>query len=355
MSLWQFLRDRLIMILIYFLSIGLAILVIQLDVLQTGLFIHTENIVYLFILAFVLLILYLVVSYARQLTYYRELNRIKKAKGLDRIIGLQSAVTQEQKYVQGLFRETYKDYIQSLNHFQELQDRHHDFINQWVHNMKTPVSVINLLVQQESGVETIGEARTLFKSVEEEVERLTQGLEMVLHAARLERFEGDVYLKSVDLVGLIRNVINENKKLMIRSTIFPKLVCSRDTVYVETDPKWLTFVLKQVTSNAIKYTPKGKSKGIIYDLDESNGDVLLCIKDEGVGIPKEDLPRVFDPFFTGENGSAGSDSTGMGLYFVKEVCGRLGHKLWVESDFGQGTTVCLSFSNESIHHELLET
>ncbi len=353
MTIWTFLKDRLFFIVIYFSSLAVTLLVIQLDLLQSHLYIHKENIGYILVLSVFLILMYLIISFLRQSHYYRQINRIMKTKGLERTTGLDGAVTAEQKHYQDLFHDLYRDYAIELNHFEEQKERYSDFINQWVHNMKTPVSVIHLLVQNGSQAaedETVDER---FRSIEEEVERLSEGLEMVLYAARLDQLETDAAFKRVDIVACIRQVINENKKLMIRHAIFPKLVSNKESVYVETDLKWLLFLLKQLTSNAMKYSPKGKNLSLTYEVIEDERGVTLCLQDQGIGIPKEDLPRVFDPFFTGENGRIGADSTGMGLYFSKAVCDRLGHALWLTSREGDGTQAHISFLGEGIHRELV--
>lgn len=353
-SIWQFIKDRISFIGLYFFSLFLTLLIIQLDLLQSNLYIHNENIFYIGILAGFILFLYLIASYVRQTGFFRQVNRIQKAKGLDRITGLNSAVTREQKMLQTLLHDLYRDYRGALNAFQDRAEERQTFINQWTHTMKTPVSVIHLLVQQGLQMEANTNVQLLFKSMEEEVERLTQGLEMVLYSARLEKIETDALFSQVDLIASIRQEINDNKKRMIRSAIFPKLVGETDSVYVETDPKWLSFLLKQITSNAIKYTPKDQNLPLVYDISKEGQAVTLCVKDRGIGIPSEDLPRVFDPFFTGENGRTGADSTGMGLYFAKEVCNRLGHGLWLTSHQDEGTHVYIKFQTDAIHRAVLD-
>lgn len=227
----------------------------------------------------------------------------------------------------------YNQYQQQLKAWEYKQKEHLTFLNQWVHQMKTPLSVIELITQEEDGES--------FESIVEEVDRMKYGLEMVLYMARLETFEQDFYVERVSLQDIVQEVIYENKRLFIRSYVYPE-VKVKQNLTVETDRKWLRFVVNQVISNAIKYSA-GSRKNVTMVALEKGRSVILEIQDHGVGIPKEDLPRVFRPFYTGENGRKFKESTGMGLYLVKNIIERLGHDIEIESEVGKGTKVRIIF------------
>lgn len=199
--------------------------------------------------------------------------------------------------------------------------------------MKTPLSVIELITQEENG--------EVFESIVEEVDQMQYGLEMVLYMARLQTFEQDFYVERVSLQEIVQEVIRENKRLFIRSYVYPE-VKVKQTIMVETDRKWLRFVIHQVISNAIKYSAGSRKNVTITTLEEERS-VILEINDHGVGIPKEDLPRVFRPFYTGINGRKFKESTGMGLYLVKNIIKRLEHDIEIKSEVGKGTTICIIF------------
>jgi signal transduction histidine kinase len=201
--------------------------------------------------------------------------------------------------------------------------------------MKTPLSVIQLTVQDEDDPRLV--------SIHEETERLERGLEMVLHAARLESFEQDFAVERVSLRRAVERVVRENKRSFIRNAVYPE-VCIDESLAVETDAKWLHFMLNQLLSNAIKYAAGSHTK-IRFEAQELKpGTVRLSICDRGIGIPEADLKRVFRPFYTGENGRKYRESTGMGLYLVQEICKRLGHRVEIASQVGAGTTVTLVFA-----------
>ena len=190
-------------------------------------------------------------------------------------------------------------------------------------------------------------------SIEEETEKLAHGLEMMLHTARLDAFALDVKAERVDLLPVLRETVHAHKKACIRFAVFPKIQATVEKMIVQTDAKWMRFVFNQLIANAIKYSrskPGNKTLWINVFEDEEGWHVV--IKDEGVGIPQHDLPRVFDAFFTGENGRTFSESTGMGLYLAKQVCDRLGHRLNIQSKAGRGTAVRVTFERRRYMHDL---
>ncbi|PDY98447.1 hypothetical protein COD89_22100 [Bacillus thuringiensis] len=227
----------------------------------------------------------------------------------------------------------YNQYQSRLKVWEHKQKEHLIFMNQWVHQMKTPVSVVELITQEEHG-ET-------FESIAEEIDRMKYGLEMVLHMARLETFEQDFHVERVSLNTLAQEVIYENKRFFIRNYVYPKVKIAQDYI-VETDIKWLRFIANQILSNAIKYSA-GSRTNITIAVWKTDKSVVLEIQDYGVGISKEDLPRVFLPFYTGKNGRKFKESTGIGLYLVKNITERLSHKIEIESEIEKGTKVRIIF------------
>ncbi|RNB78731.1 sensor histidine kinase [Brevibacillus nitrificans] len=232
------------------------------------------------------------------------------------------------------FLEHYRLYKEQLHAYENKQRDYTTFIQQWVHQMKTPISVIHLLLQNEDDPTA--------ESVREEVDRIKRGLETVLYIARLDRFEQDFLVEQVTLRSLVQNVLAENKRLFIRNQVYPEVKID-ETWRVESDEKWLAFVLNQLLTNAVRYSA-GKSNKVSIRAYELGQNVALEVQDYGIGIPPEDIRRVFQPYFTGENGRKYPESTGMGLYLVKEICGRLHHGVELESEVGNGTTVRLIMS-----------
>ncbi|MDC0761290.1 sensor histidine kinase [Brevibacillus sp. AG] len=231
-------------------------------------------------------------------------------------------------------QEQYRIYKEQLHAYENKQRDHTTFIQQWVHQMKTPISVIHLLLQNEDDPTA--------ESVREEVDRIKRGLETVLYIARLDRFEQDFLIEPVTLRSLVQNVLAENKRLFIRNQVYPEVKVDENW-RVESDDKWLAFVLNQLLTNAVRYSA-GKSNKVTIRAYERGLHAILEVQDYGIGIPVEDIRRVFKPYFTGENGRKYPESTGMGLYLVKEICGRLHHGVEMESEVGEGTTVRIVLS-----------
>lgn len=246
-----------------------------------------------------------------------------------------NAKTTEYALTESYFNQLYKLYQHEVQVLYATQSRQYKFMNQWVHQMKTPVSVLELLLQQEEELDK--------RSVQEEVERLKRGLEMVLMHARLENFADDMQIVKVPLKSIITSTINDNKRLFIANRVFPDVQLDENLI-VMSDSKWLRFLIEQFITNAVKYTFESNKKIYIYT-EETNHQIHLIIRDEGIGIPKSDLSRVTKAFYTGENGRKTGESTGMGLYIAKEICDRLGHQLLITSEVGLGTKIEVIFQS----------
>ncbi|MEF2967324.1 sensor histidine kinase [Paenibacillus sp. M1] len=204
--------------------------------------------------------------------------------------------------------------------------------SQWIHNMKASVSVIALALESPS--------KEALPDIQEENDRLKQNLEECLNVLRLDDFSRDYMPEKVNLHKVVTEAINAKKRDFIYRGVYPKLDVD-ECAQVYTDEKWCGYMLEQVLSNAIKYSRK---EGKVFIGSEHREDrILLYVRDEGIGIDPEDLPRVFDPFFTGRNGREHRFSTGIGLYMVQHIARKLGHDVAIESEKGAGTKITLSF------------
>lgn len=236
--------------------------------------------------------------------------------------------------VEQYMRKLYKVYQDEAQTLYSSQSRQIEFMNQWVHQMKTPLSVINLLLQEEKYDR---------QSIGEELERLQAGLDTVLLNASLETFERDMTIEKIDLKQLVKETITSHKRLLITNQIFPVLEIEEHLI-IASDQKWLKIVIGQFITNAVKYTFE-EGKRIYVTGHYLENRISLTIRDEGVGIPASDINRIRHAFFTGENGRLTGESTGMGLYIASEVCEKLGHTLEIESTPSVGTSVTLIFEN----------
>lgn len=210
-----------------------------------------------------------------------------------------------------------------------------DYYTMWVHQIKTPISAMKLLIQTSESEISSDLSSELFK--------IEQYVEMVLSYIRLGSNENDFVIKEYDLDNIVRQAIRKYAPLFIRKKI--NLDFQPTTYKVLTDEKWLVFVIEQLLSNAIKYTNKGKIS--IYPLE----DKKLVIEDTGIGISQEDIPRIFDKGFTGYNGRTDKKATGLGLYLCKNILDKLSHKISIESEVGVKTKVILDLSMLNVNIE----
>jgi len=325
---WKlFLRDYASFIVFQLLLVGFIMVLYWLDGFR-----NVDTAIYSFCISLVLLTSFLLIRYLMRQRYLLKISQLPKTmedvlqKNAKTPVAIQS-----EKYMHELYR-LYQHELQTLY---ASQKRHDQFMNQWVHQMKTPISVIELLLQDERPLDK--------KNVQEEIDRLRRGLDMVLVNARLENFEEDMQVEQITLKAIVTATVNENKRLFITKRVFPEIHIE-DDIIVASDSKWLRFIIGQFVTNAVKYTFEVNKK-IVISAIKKDDHVQLAICDEGIGIPASDLSRVTKAFFTGENGRKTGESTGMGLYLAKEICGKLGHELNITSEVGKGTIVTVTFTN----------
>jgi OmpR family two-component system sensor histidine kinase YxdK len=282
-----------------------------------------------------LLLMFLVVDWLRWRPVERALQCLAE--------GRQRTIPTGPLYIQRLIRDAVRQLerarLAEHHRAQAEKQRHLDFMNQWVHQMKTPVSALSLLAQHP-------DAAAYQAEMEEELDKLDHGLEMVLHMARLDQFALDFQLDRVDLKKEVNRIVGERKRQWIRQRLFPRWETEEEGSWeVYTDSKWNRFILDQLFNNAVKYASQHRKSSQHLHLSlQPEGEVLhFTIRDEGPGIPLQDLPRVFDPFFTGENGRHFAQATGMGLYLVKQVVDALGHEIQIQSPPEGGTSVRVTY------------
>ncbi|MGG7177686.1 sensor histidine kinase [Clostridium paraputrificum] len=292
--------------------------------------------IYLIFLNTFILSMFLVIRYWRTRKLY-----IKLSKGLEKIEESNSdlGVSAIGESISELLAKQYNLYDSNLIEYNNKYNDHLTFINQWVHQMKTPLSVIQLQLHEYEGEEPID-------SIKVEVDKVNKGLNMAMNFARIDSFQNDFIIKNVNLFDIVSKKVNEEKQLFIRNRIIPRINISKK-LSIYTDEKWLKFILEQLIVNGIKYSI---GYGKVLDIEgwEEEDKIKLVIKDEGIGIQSKDIKRIFEPFFTGENGRRFGESTGMGLYIVKRVCNELGHKIYVNSEINMGTSILIEFRINSI-------
>lgn len=210
-----------------------------------------------------------------------------------------------------------------------------DYYTLWAHQIKTPIAAMRLRLQDQD----TAEARSLLS----DLGRIERYVKMVMTYLRLEGNGTDYVIRECDLDSLLRTVFKQFSGEFISRKL--KLDYTPVDVRVLTDEKWLGFVIEQVLSNALKYTSEG-TISVYLEAPQT-----LCVQDTGIGIAPEDLPRIFEQSYTGLIGRECRQASGIGLYLCKRVCNNLGHKIFVRSKLGEGTTVCIDLNNQKLFVE----
>lgn len=214
-----------------------------------------------------------------------------------------------------------------------------DYYGMWVHQIKTPIAALDILLQNtERMLYQLDEKEMMQKAIsvsdmKMELFKIEQYVEMALNYLRVEDISSDLVFKKQELDDMVCQVIRKYVKIFISKKI--KMDFKPTKACIVTDEKWFIFVLEQLISNALKYTKKGQIS--IYMKEKS-----LVIEDTGIGIPAEDLPRIFEKGFTGYNGRENKKSTGIGLYLCKNIMDKLQWNITVDSEVGSGTKIYLT-------------
>ncbi|MBQ4898302.1 sensor histidine kinase [Paenibacillus sp. Marseille-P2973] len=236
------------------------------------------------------------------------------------------------KLLFGKINEIHEQYNARIYELKSSVKERNTLFSQRIHNMKGSVSIIALASEQGS--------QQAMEDIQEENGKLMANLEECLNVLRLDDFSRDYFPERVSLHRVATRAINARKKDFIYQGVYPKVEID-EALHVYTDEKWCGYMLEQVLSNAVKYSHR---EGLVTVRSEVKGDrVLLTVQDNGIGICPEELPRVFDPFFTGRNGREVRSATGIGLYMVKYIAQRLGHGVSMESNKGAGSMFTISF------------
>ncbi|MBQ6995220.1 MAG: sensor histidine kinase [Lachnospiraceae bacterium] len=210
-----------------------------------------------------------------------------------------------------------------------------DYYTTWAHQIKTPIASMKLTLQNDDS--------ELSRRLSGDLFRIEQYVEMVLMFLRLDSSSTDYVIKEYELDDMIKSAVRKFARQFIQRRI--RLDYQPVDVRVLTDEKWFSFVIEQVLSNALKYTSEGSVAITVEDAK------TLCIRDTGMGIAPEDLPRIFEKGYTGYNGRSDKKASGIGLYLCKRICNNLGHRISAESELDKGTTIKIDMEQLKIEIE----
>lgn len=243
----------------------------------------------------------------------------------------------EGQILYNIIKGSNKAMLEEINKYKYMQEEYREYIELWVHEIKTPIASSRLIGQNNQS--------DAMDSISEELEKIEVFVEQVLFYSRSNTVEKDYIIKEINLKNLCFNVLRKNSKLFIHNKIGVETENLDITIY--SDAKWLSFILNQILTNSVKYSNKPEPKVKISAQGKENC-IELWVEDNGIGIEISELPRIFDKGFTGTNGRKNERSTGMGLYICKKLCDKLGLGIKAYSKYGEGTTISIVFPKSSM-------
>jgi len=232
-----------------------------------------------------------------------------------------------------------KSMLERIGEVQRERREYKEYIEQWIHEIKTPITAMKLLCENHRTDWT--------KELLLELEKTNRFTEQALYYARSEHTEKDYSVREMALSQVVHQAIADNKYLLLQSGMRLEVEEMQDTVY--SDEKWVRFILNQLIVNAVKY--RTKQPVLRISTHKWQDQVVLVVEDNGIGIAASDLPRIFEKGFTGQNGRLIQQSTGIGLYLCKRLCEKLGIGITAESS-EHGTAISLSFHINCLIHEV---
>lgn len=336
MSFLRFIKDNKVNILV---SLLLFILVILLMfTFQVNSFLIIISIIF-FLSSFIFLLLY---NYFRKKKFYNEL--INNTKLLDKKYLVLETLS-EPSFLEGkILYDSLYQIDKSMNERIKLYEKNlsdfKEYVEMWIHEVKIPLSSLSLMCHNHHN--------EIDKKYLNQINKLDNYVDQVLYYVRSNDAEKDFLIKKTNLEKVINSVMIKNKDEILLNNITVSV--ENLNVFVYTDTKWLIFIINQILNNSIKYKKKNGNSLIKIYATEEKDLVNLFIYDNGIGINKSDITRVFDKTFTGENGRKDANSTGMGLYIVKKLIDKLGHKISISSKKNEYTEVKIIFGKNDLYN-----
>ncbi len=282
--------------------------------------------------------LWLFITYRERKRYFDEIDKILAEVDQRYLLGelLPYSCRLEDRLYNKMMHLSNKSVIEKIRKIEDAQRDYREYIESWVHEIKTPITGIALICENRRRHEAVTQEN--LREISLENQKIENCVDKVLYYARMENVYKDFLIQKTDLQKTAEEVLAKNRLLLIRHQVRAEVHCG-DMVY--TDGKWISFILNQMIGNSVKYRSESPVF-LIYTEREKDG-VRLTIEDNGVGILPEELSRIFEKGFTGSNGRSHKQATGIGLYLCKRLCERLEIGLSAQSQPGRGTKMTLDF------------
>ena len=333
MKFRDFIKDKVLLIA----TIILALISIEILLLAYNIGIIAQ--VYIAIIIILVVGISIFVEYKNKQHFYNQLktnmDELNEKYLISEIIKTPNFI--EGKILKEIIQDTGKSMLENVNYYKNIQEEYKEYIELWIHEVKIPIAASKMIIENNKNSVT--------KSIDEELDKVENYIEQALFYARSNAVEKDYIINKTNLKEIVSGSILKNKTTLLNEKVALELKDIEQEVY--TDSKWATFIINQIIQNAIKYSKKENKKIEIYSKTK-NDKVILYIKDNGIGIKKGEITRVFERGFTGENGRiVGQKSTGIGLYLCKKLCDKLGLGIELNSEKDIGTEVRIIFPKNS--------
>ena len=333
MKFRYFITDKILLIA----TVILALITIEILLLAYNVGIIVK--LYIAIIILIVVAVSILLEYKRKQNFYNQVKRnmdeLREKYLIFEIIKTPSFT--EGKILKELLQDAGKSMIENVNHYKNLQEDYKEYIELWIHEVKIPIATSKMIIENNKNEAT--------RSIDEELDKIEDYTEQALFYARSNAVEKDYIITKSNLKEIVNGAILKNKSTLLNKKVTLKLEDLEKEVY--TDSKWATFIINQIIQNAIKYAKENEKK-IEISAKQKNDKVILYIKDNGIGIKKGEITRIFEKGFTGENGRIiGQKSTGIGLYLCKKLCDKLGMGIELNSVQNEGTEVKIIFPKNS--------
>lgn len=334
MTFLKFMSEKILTILLIIFSLITVEIFFMTYPLNTFIKIYTPIII---ITSYIIGLIY---EYNKKKKYYdyldKMLNQLKEKYLITEVIKKPEFI--EGKILYETLEQINKSMHENVNKYKYNVKDYKEYIELWIHEIKIPLATSKMIIENNKNNTT--------RSIEEELDKLENYIDQALYYARSNTVEKDYYIKKSNLKELVNESIKKNKTMLIQEKVEINTHDLNNIIY--TDSKWIIFILNQLIQNSVKYKNKVNTLEIEIYSKENKDNTVLYIKDNGIGIKKNEINRVFEKGFTGTNGRlSNKKSTGIGLYLCKKLCNKLGISIELDSKENEYTEIKIIFPNSS--------
>ena len=326
MKLSEYIKDKIN----YILALAIYLIIIST-------YLKAINLTYLTIfivifITFTFFILAFLLSYYKTSKYLRNIEKTMDKLPEKYLITeiLQKPRSAEKLAYYRILKRANKSMLENVTDIKEKQKDYKEYIESWVHEIKIPITSAKLLCENNKS--------DITNKIDEDIEEVNNYVEQALFYARMDQVSNDFMIREISLNEVIKNVLARNKKIMIQNNM--KVELKDVNIKCYTDEKWLEFILNQIITNSIKYRNDNNAVIKITGI-QNKENIILKIKDNGIGIKKSEIDRIFDKGFTGTNGRNQTKSTGIGLYLCKRLCEGIGMEIDANSKENEYTEIVI--------------